>query len=113
MEHAKTIGFLVGMCVKLATPKCYINELSDHLTSKNEAIDIKKRFTHEHGSRSKVLIVHAIEPEAKEIDEMLCNLRSPRCQCMSCRNSTSQERVPAMHHDEMKTVRLNMKHYLM
>ena len=65
-------------------------------------IDIKKKFTHEHVTRSKVLTVHAIEPEAKDTDEILCNLKSTRCQHVSCRNSMSQERVAAMCYDEMR-----------
>ena len=65
MEYTKKIGFLVGTRAQLASPHHYINELSDHLSSKNGVIDIKTKFTHEHGTRSKVLTVCAIELEAK------------------------------------------------
>ena len=49
-----------------------------------------------------MLTAHAIEPEAKETDDMLCNLKSPRHQHTACRNSISQERVIAMYHNEMR-----------
>lgn len=40
VEHTKKIGFLVGSHAKLASLNYYINELSDHVTIKEDVIDI-------------------------------------------------------------------------
>ena len=41
-----------------------------------------------------------IESRAKEIDELLCLLKSPRFKYISYRNTTSQERLKAMYHND-------------
>ena len=69
MEYTKKIGTLVGTYIKIASPKYCIIELSNILEIINKVIDIKKWFTYEKGLQSKVLVVYAIEKEAKQIDE--------------------------------------------
>ena len=61
MEYAKTVGFLIGLCVKLASLKQYINELNERLTTEEGSIDTKKQFVCNKGSRLKVLVVYVIE----------------------------------------------------
>ena len=96
------MGFLTGPCVKLSSPKHCINELNESLITEEGAIDVKKQHAYEKGSRSKVLVAHVIETEAREVDEMLCLTQSPRFKHTSCRQTTSQDRLVAMHANEMK-----------
>ena len=42
MEYIKKIGFIVGTYVKLASPKYYIEELSNNMKLEERSIDIKK-----------------------------------------------------------------------
>ena len=51
-------------------------------------IDAKKRNTYENGSRSKILSVYVIESETKEVDEILCLMKSPRFKYVSYYYST-------------------------
>ena len=71
LEHAKKLGFLVGACVKIASPKHCMKELSNVLETTQKVLDTKKSCTCEKGLRSRVLVACAIESEAKEIDEWL------------------------------------------
>ena len=61
MEYTKKIGFIIGIYVKLASLKYYIEELSNNIKLEERLIDIKKRFTYERGTRSKVLTIYAVE----------------------------------------------------
>ena len=70
-----------------------------------EIIDIKKRFTYEKNTRSKVLTVYAIENEAQDVDERLCEIKSLRYTYVSYRNTTSKERLTAMYHNDKKNVK--------
>ena len=72
-----------------------------------------KKFTHDKGSRSKVLVVYVIESEAREVDEMLCVMQSPRYKYVSCRQTTTQDRLAAMDNNEIKMDMENMKHWRM
>jgi len=49
-----------------------------------------------------VLIIYAVEEEAKEIDKALCKTKSPRYKYISYHNSSSQEKLAAMYHNEIK-----------
>ena len=102
MECTKKIGFLVGIYAKIASMPHCAKDLNDYVGSSNKVIDVKKRFTHDRGERSRVLTVYAIEKESKDVDEISCETKSPMHQRVSCRNSTPQERVAAVCHDEMK-----------
>ena len=102
MEYTKKIGFLVGTYVRVASPRYYIDELNKILKTSAKVIDIKKGFTWEKGLKTKALIVYAIEREAKVIDEILIeNVDNMRYRYVSYRNSPSQEKLAAMHHNEM------------
>jgi len=106
MEYTKKIGFLVGTYVRVASPKYYIDELSKILKTSAKVIDIKKGFTFEKGLRTKALIVYAIEREAQMIDEILNdNVRNKRYRYISYRNSPSQEKLAAMHYNDMANVK--------
>ena len=78
MEYIKKIRFLVGTYVQLASPDYYINEITNDMNLEEGIIDIKKRFTYEKNTRSKVLTVYAIENEAQDVDERLCEIKSLR-----------------------------------
>ena len=67
-----------GTYVQLASPEYHIDEIIKEMKLQDCSIDIKKQFTYEHYSRSKVLSIYAIQDEADEIDEVLCNIQSPR-----------------------------------
>ena len=100
MEYTKRIGFLTGPCVKIASPKQYIKELNNHLKIQEGIIDVRKKWTYENGSRSKVLVVNAIESKADEINESLCSMNSKRYRYISYKKSTTQERMRAMYHND-------------
>ena len=76
MEYIKKIWFLIGTYVQLASPDYYINEITNDMNLEEGIIDIKKRFIYEKNTRSKVLTVYAIENEAQDVDERLCEIKS-------------------------------------
>ena len=49
MKHTNKIGYMIGTRVKLASPKCYIEELSESLKRNIGSIDISKECTCEKG----------------------------------------------------------------
>ena len=102
LEYTKRVGFLTGPCLKIAAPKRYIEELNKYLGLEEEdgIIDVKKKFTFERGSRSKVLVICVIESKAKEADELLCAIRSPRFKYVSYQKSISEEKLKAMYHND-------------
>ena len=71
MKFAKKVGYAVGPNVQLASPMEYAKEIQDLAHINQSLIEIKKEYTYERGQRSKVLVTHAIEQNAKEIDEIL------------------------------------------
>ena len=105
LEYTKKIRFLSGTYVKLASLDYYINKIIEEMNLEDNTIDIKKRFTYERNTRSKVLTVYAIEEEAKEVDEKLCELVSPGYKYVSYRNTSSDERLVAMYHNERKNIK--------
>ena len=51
--------------------------------------------------RSKVLAVYVVENQAKLADKLLCEVKSPRYQHISYRNSTLEEKL-SVHHKNIK-----------
>ena len=100
MEYTKRVGFLTGPCVKISSPKRYIDELEQYLKIDKGIIDVKKKYTYDKGYRSKVLVINVIESKAKEVNEMLCLLKSPRFKYISYKNTSPQERLQAMFHND-------------
>ena len=49
-----------------------------------------------------MLVIYAIESEAREVDEMSCVMKSPRCKHVSYRQTTAQDRLAAMCNYEIK-----------
>lgn len=94
-----------GTYVKLASTDYHIDELFSDLELEDNAIDIRKRFAYERNSRSKVLSIWAIQDDALEIDEILSNMNSQRYKYLSCRKTTSEERLAAMHHNDVKNIK--------
>ena len=66
---------------------------------------MKKEHTYDKGERSKVLTVHAIEREAENIDEKLKRLKSKRHRHSSYKLHSSDERVGAMHCNDVINVK--------
>jgi len=100
MEYTKRVGFLTGPSVKISSPKRYIEELEQYLQIEQGTIDVKKKYTYDKGHRSKVLVINAIESKAKEVNEMLCLMKSPRFKYISYKKTTPQERLQAMYHND-------------
>ena len=100
MECATKIGFLTGTHVKIASTKYYVEEVKERLQVQENLIDVKKECTHDKGKRSKVLAVHATQESAAQFDKML-DVKSKRFRHMSCKRSTSDSRLAAMHFNEM------------
>jgi len=53
--------------------------------------------------------MHAIESEAKETNELLCNLKSPRYKYILHKNTSSEERLTVTHFNEMKNAKAQHK----
>ena len=51
-----------------ASPKNHTLKLVNHIPNSQGAIEVKKQKTFEHGVKSKVLVVHALEEYADDID---------------------------------------------
>ena len=77
MECANKIEYVAKTHVRLVSPHCCINKSSTAMNLKDRVNDIRKMFAHEKGVRSKVIAMHAIESEAREIHELLRNFKSP------------------------------------
>ena len=76
MECTKQIGFITNVCAQEASPDYYAKELIDHGSKvlgvpADGTLEVKKQFTFERGTKSKVLVVCAIESEADKIDQAL------------------------------------------
>jgi len=97
LEYTKRVGFLIGPCLKFASPRRYIEEINNYLDLEEGVVEVKKKYTFERGSRSKVLVICVIESKAKEVDELLCLIKSPRFKYISYRKSTSDEKLRAMY----------------
>ena len=50
-------------------------------------------------------MIYTIESNAKEINKLLYNLKSPRYKYISYKNTSSKERLAVMHFNEMKNVK--------
>jgi len=100
LEYTKRVGFLTGPCLKIASPKKYIDDLNKYCGIEDGMIDVKKKFTYAKGSRSRVLVVLVIESKAKEINELLCMIKSPRFKYVSYQKSTTDEKLRAMYHND-------------
>ena len=102
LAYTKKVGFLSGAYVKLASVDYHIDEIIDELKLDDKSIDIKKRFTYERNSRSKVLVIYAVHEDADEIEENLLKMKSPRYKYVSYKKTTSEERLAAMHHNDVR-----------
>ena len=109
LEYTKRIGFLSGTYVQLASPEYHIDEIIKEMKLQDCSIDIKKRFTYEHNSRSKVLSIYAVQDEADEIDEVLCKIQSPRYRYLSYRRAILEERLAVMHHNDVKNIKTHFE----
>ena len=105
MEYANKIGYLTGTYDKLAPVEYYMNDISRRLKLSEGIIDVKKEFTFERNIKSKVLAVYAIKSKASEINEEFSKLINTRCQFISCRKTSSEERLASMHHNEMTNLK--------
>ena len=84
----------------------HIDEIIKEMKLNDKVIDIKKRFTYERKSRSKVLSIYAIQEDADEIDEALLKMESPRYKYLSYRKTTSEERLAAMYHNDVRNIKV-------
>ena len=50
-------------------------------------------------------MIYTIESEAKEINKLLYDLKSPRYKYFSYKNTSFKDRLAAMHFNEMKNVK--------
>ena len=100
MEYTTKIGFLTGTYAKIASTKYCVEEVKERLQVQENLIDVKKECTYDKGKRSKALAVHATQDCAAQFDKML-DIKSKRFRYASCKRSTSDSRLAAMHFNEM------------
>ena len=105
MKFAKKVGCAVGPNVQLASPIEHANGIQDLAHIDQSLIEIKKEYTYERGQRSKVLVMHAIEQNAKEIDKILHSTMFKHFKHVSCRLSAPKQRLAAMHSNEMINIK--------
>ena len=68
-------------------------------------IEIEKKFTYEKNIRAKVMILYAIDDEAKEIDSKMIQFISKRVKYVSYKYTSLAERLAAIYTNEI----MNMK----
>ena len=106
MEYTKKIRFLVGPNIQLASPKGYIEELNDILSLLKGIMEIKKKYIYEKNIRSKDLMIYATISEANNVDKSLENIESERYLYVSFKRISSNNRLVAMHLNEMVNTKL-------
>jgi len=105
LVHTKRLGYIVGACVKLASPMEYVKQINALTGLEEGMIEIKKNRTYEKGTSSKVLSIYAVEDEAEEVDNIIYNTKFKNMQYVSYRLSDSAQRLAAMHLNEMINVK--------
>ena len=68
-------------------------------------LEMKKQLTFERGTKSKVLVVYAIESEADKIDQALIKVSFKRVKHLSHKRTAPHQRMTAMHVNELINVR--------
>ena len=69
LVHVKRLGYILGPNVRLASPAHYVQDINKTAGLNHGIIEIKKQVTFERDVKSKVMMIYAIEEEAKEIDK--------------------------------------------
>ena len=101
MEHIKQLEFIVSPNVQIAAPSLYVNEINKKVRLHQGRIEIKKKITFEKNFKSKVLMIYAMEQEAKETDQKILNTTFDGFKYVSFRLSSSSQRLAAMHSNDM------------
>ena len=97
MEHAKRIGTICGAYVKLASNMKYASMISNETNLLKNNIEIRKRNVYKKNAKSKILVVHAIESKADDMNAKLLKMKNPMFKCLSFRNSRAESRIAALH----------------
>ena len=105
MEHVKRIGFIVGPCLKIATPKTYEEKIYKESQLEKGMIEIKKKITVEQNLKSRVFMVCALEDEAEYIDEQMCETTFTGFKYLSFKLNQPLVRIAAMHANDMQNVK--------
>ena len=105
MEHVKRIGFIVGPCLKIATPKTYEGKIYKESQLEKGMIEIKKKITVEQNLKSRVFMAHALEDEAECIDEQMCETTFNGFKCSSFKLNQPMVRIAAMHANDVLNVK--------
>ena len=92
-------------CIKLSSVDYHVDEIIQEMGLDDQLINVKKRLTCQRNSRSKVLSIYAVQKDAEEIDETLMKMKSPMCKHMSHRKTMAEERLVAMHHNDVRNIK--------
>ena len=109
MEHTKHIGMVSRAYIKLASTKNYNEILRNEIEIPDHLIEIQKQYVYERNMRSKMMVVYAIEKEANQIDLQLTTINTPICQYLSFKYSSAEERIAAIHANEMINIKARYK----
>ena len=91
MYYVQRIGFLTGPNVNLASSDLYVEEIWQLVKLDLGVIKIKKKITFKKKTSSKVLMIYAVQDEAREIDEQIYNTIFSRFKYISyCLSSLAQ-----------------------
>jgi len=110
MEYTKRIGFVSSVYVQEASTDYYAKELTNQGTKvfgvkADGLLEVKKQFTFERGTKSKVLVVYAVESEADRVDQALMTGSFKHFQYVSYKRTATHFRVAAMHANEVLNVK--------
>ena len=105
MVHTKRLSCIIGPNVQLAASEICANQINNKAGFDPNMIEIKKRFTYEKGTSSKVLMIYAVQDEASAIDNAMFNAEFDRFQHVSYKLSTSSQQLGAMHLNEMINIK--------
>ena len=97
MEHTKKIGIILGLYIQIASNDQYANKIYKETKIDDGTIEFKKEFIYEKDMHSKTIIMYSIKREADNIDQKLMQIKNPRIQYISFKQSTVEKRISTIH----------------
>ena len=105
MEYTKRIGMISGPYVKLASTIKYNETLNNHIDIESKLLETRKQIVYEKNMKSKIIVVYAVEKHVNELDLQLVKMQSTTFQYISFKHSGPEERIAAMHANELINVK--------
>ena len=104
-ENTNKTAFIIGPNFLLSNTNTHNNETNKKMKLEEGIIEIKKECIYEKDVRSKVLKMNAKSPNSEKTEEMLTELKMDGMKNASYSHTTSEERLAAMHCNEMQNAK--------